>query len=159
MIYNYLNKLWIAFKKLYLWYSEQPVPPKSPASCSCELLSKNCIFDILNNDISKGTYIILVVNCFQKIVSLIFWTTVLFVRFHLACCELLSKNCIFDILNNTIYAGKLPTSVVNCFQKIVSLIFWTTLSALWDARLSLWIAFKKLYLWYSEQLCFLFVFT
>jgi len=38
-------------------------------------------------------------------------------------CELLSKNCIFDILNNFTNAVSLQNEVVNCFQKIVSLIF------------------------------------
>ena len=95
-----IDKLWIAFKKLYLWYSEQLIHP---------------VFLYLG-----------VVNCFQKIVSLIFWTTDDLCFVFNACCELLSKNCIFDILNNSPLQKAISRTVVNCFQKIVSLIFWTT---------------------------------
>ena len=144
--------LWIAFKKLYLWYSEQQKSNWQPIHVSCELLSKNCIFDILNNNMTKIYKWWFVVNCFQKIVSLIFWTTtrafykrigqlwIAFKKLYLwyseqlggwyvndkSSCELLSKNCIFDILNNIKLLPSLIVSVVNCFQKIVSLIFWTT---------------------------------
>ena len=144
--------LWIAFKILYLWYSEQLRFPRISATSGCELLSKFCIFDILNNLHSGHTQQGEVVNCFQNSVSLIFWTTSfrelkstreLWIAFKILYlwyseqlpattrllrtgCELLSKFCIFDILNNLwpgIYAAFL---VVNCFQNSVSLIFWTT---------------------------------
>ena len=117
--------LWIAFKKLYLWYSEQHQVRTVIGEISCELLSKNCIFDILNNLIRIFRQVVAVVNCFQKIVSLIFWTTKMRFSFTKSGCELLSKNCIFDILNN--------------------------LENFSNPRTLLWIAFKKLYLWYSEQ--------
>jgi len=94
------GKLWIAFKKLYLWYSEQLLRRPASIWISCELLSKNCIFDILNNDWLQAVYAHEVVNCFQKIVSLIFWTTMAENIIAKLRCELLSKNCIFDILNN-----------------------------------------------------------
>ena len=42
----------------------------------CELLSEVSIFDIRNNDFQLCNKLILVVNCFQKLVSLIFGTTV-----------------------------------------------------------------------------------
>ena len=146
------ERLWIAFKKLYLWYSEQQIGRLRIGTNCCELLSKNCIFDILNNwGNARRTYGC-VVNCFQKIVSLIFWTTIefnppnlwwLWIAFKklylwyseqlisereivLDSCELLSKNCIFDILNNSSTGVVNACIVVNCFQKIVSLIFWTT---------------------------------
>jgi len=172
-----LLRLWIAFKKLYLWYSEQQELNSVLMKNGCELLSKNCIFDILNN--FKGTFRFgfWVVNCFQKIVSLIFWTTaaaqetvtywlwIAFKKLYLwyseqlktsypsgeGRCELLSKNCIFDILNNKRLKGMNMRPVVNCFQKIVSLIFWTTEAFIAALLFWLWIAFKKLYLWYSEQ--------
>ena len=38
----------------------------------CELLSKTCIFDILNNQPKEIENHLIVVNCFQKLVSLIF---------------------------------------------------------------------------------------
>jgi len=168
--------LWIAFKKLYLWYSEQLYITiyslLGVVNCfqkivslifwttfqrmvtdgrSCELLSKNCIFDILNNSNWNTIIKVLVVNCFQKIVSLIFWTTTENGGVRSYRCELLSKNCIFDILNNHCKFNILMSTVVNCFQKIVSLIFWTTTALNASASIGLWIAFKKLYLWYSEQ--------
>ena len=169
--------LWIAFKKLYLWYSEQQTQSSAKQSNCCELLSKNCIFDILNNNLKICLNTYWVVNCFQKIVSLIFWTTGKDVHVRTLRCELLSKNCIFDILNNVSGIRVSSRLVVNCFQKIVSLIFWTTDDVARENGFScellskncifdilnnteehlqehelLWIAFKKLYLWYSEQL-------
>ena len=121
-----LDELWFAFKKLYLWYSEQ------------RNFSMNAQVEV--------------VICFQKIVSLIFWTTAsnriskstelwfAFKKLYLwyseqlfvvsitysICCDLLSKNCIFDILNNVYFCHIFDDVVVICFQKIVSLIFWTT---------------------------------
>ena len=118
--------LWIAFKNLYLWYSEQLDKSLTLFNRCCELLSKTCIFDILNNSYSRWSACYLVVNCFQKLVSLIFWTThehgggmlhplwIAFKNLYLwyseqqlrrmllftRGCELLSKTCIFDILNN-----------------------------------------------------------
>ena len=123
---NQTTLLWIAFKSLYLWYSEQR--------------DKN----------SKSTWP--VVNCFQKFISLIFGTTggvkqalgaMLWIAFKSLylwyseqlhrqnisdelCCELLSKVYIFDIRNNTGKLNNTPKTVVNCFQKFISLIFGTT---------------------------------
>ena len=88
-----------AFKKLYLWYSEQIILNLNNYQLSCELLSKNCIFDILN------TWCF---NC-SKLLAVV----------------VLSK-IIFDILNNFSWIIPWVIVVVNCFQKIVSLIFWTT---------------------------------
>ena len=42
-------------------------------------------------------------------------------------CELLSKVYIFDIRNNNTRGNLKGISVVNCFQKFISLIFETTL--------------------------------
>ena len=36
-------------------------------------------------------------------------------------CDLLSKNCIFDLINNWYYMQEKHGGVVICFQKIVSL--------------------------------------
>jgi len=144
--------LWIARKSLYLWYSEQPGEYDIYFPTCCELLAKVCIFDILNNNYFKYVSDSSVVNCSQKFVSLIFWTTQMViitkkeqlwiarkslylwyseqlcsnVSFFWNGCELLAKVCIFDILNNK-YQNRYPLSlVVNCSQKFVSLIFWTT---------------------------------
>ena len=118
--------LWIAFKSLYLWYSEQQIVSNKVFTSGCELLSKVCIFDILSNSSISYRLFSVVVNCFQKFVSLIFWATQrskasaekgLWIAFkslylwyseqrsqyyadHLGRCELLSKVCIFDILSN-----------------------------------------------------------
>ena len=37
-------------------------------------------------------------------------------------CDLLSKNCIFDLINNALLLVDYQQEVVICFQKIVSLI-------------------------------------
>ena len=100
-IKNMTMSLWIAFKSLYLWYSEQQPAFKIKDIIGCELLSKVCIFDILNNNTATADPTKPVVNCFQKFVSLIFWTTFTFRRLKRNSCELLSKVCIFDILNNS----------------------------------------------------------
>ena len=42
----------------------------------CELLSNYCIFDIIDNSLVWQTPLLLVVNCFQIIVSLTLLTTV-----------------------------------------------------------------------------------
>ena len=143
----------------------------------CELLSKVYIFDIRNNLWwhSKQPYI--VVNCFQKFISLIFETTYsqlisslawlwiafkslylwyskqlhIFSNCYNPCCELLSKVYIFDIRNNMWRYCKRFFHVVNCFQKFISLIFETTMPLKAIVLNKLWIAFKSLYLWYSKQ--------
>ena len=147
-----MSGLWIAFKSLYLWYSEQQNLTEEQTELSCELLSKVCIFDILSNKAYEKKHWKHVVNCFQKFVSLIFWATrtrsdqpwdelwIAFKSLYLwyseqqnltdeqanLSCELLSKVCIFDILSNTGISTKIIMQVVNCFQKFVSLIFWAT---------------------------------
>ena len=65
---------------------------------------------------------------------------------------MLSKICIFDIENNPRKFLYLCVSVVNCFQKFVSLTSKTTFfRKICDFAL-LWIAFKNLYLWHRKQL-------
>ena len=66
----------------------------------CELLSKVDIFDIRNNFASICPLLAYVVNCSQKLISLIFGTTSADDIAETACCELLSKVDIFDIRNN-----------------------------------------------------------
>ena len=147
------------------------------ATKGCELLAKVCIFDILNNREKLWLNKLDVVNCSQKFVSLIFWTTNQPIRLiclvlwiarkslylwyseqphdkheqQRPCCELLAKVCIFDILNNYRTLLVAISTVVNCSQKFVSLIFWTTCYWLYIFSHLLWIARKSLYLWYSEQ--------
>ena len=144
-------KLWIALKSWYLWYSEQLLAILSLFTACCELLSKVDIFDIRNNDTLNVTFTCIVVNCSQKLISLIFGTTIvrgntnrlslwialkswylwyseqLFARYdtRLMSCELLSKVDIFDIRNNKYINKQDPDQ--------------------------LWIALKSWYLWYSEQ--------
>ena len=144
---------------------------------SCELLSKVYIFDIRDNVFSKCFKATWVVNCFQKFISLIFETTAdsaepksiqLWIAFKSLYlwysrqltstyyklfnrCELLSKVYIFDIRDNQSKAGAIQKTVVNCFQKFISLIFETTWKSTKKEMHLLWIAFKSLYLWYSRQ--------
>ena len=117
-------------------------------------------------------------NCSQKLISLIFGTTLglplsaeallwialkswyLWYSEQLTIktlnygnsCELLSKVDIFDIRNNTSHRSTRTTSVVNCSQKLISLIFGTTNGSWNISPVQLWIALKSWYLWYSEQL-------
>ena len=64
------------------------------------MLSEVSIFDIRNNLKLYGSGALRVVNCFQKLVSLIFGTTERIVQEANAGCELLSEVSIFDIRNN-----------------------------------------------------------
>ncbi len=169
--------LWIALKSWYLWYSEQPEVQPYLVNLSCELLSKVDIFDIRNNRINFVLASKSVVNCSQKLISLIFGTTIP-IRKHWynelwialkswylwyseqliwtdeeneVSCELLSKVDIFDIRNNLFRVAVAPGGVVNCSQKLISLIFGTTTDEKTMKRIALWIALKSWYLWYSEQ--------
>ena len=117
----------------------------------CELLSKVDIFDIRNNQATSLTISLSVVNCSQKLISLIFGTTPCLCSLALACCELLSKVDIFDIRNNKNSNLSREALVVNCSQKLISLIFGTTAAYRPPPRVMLWIALKSWYLWYSEQ--------
>ena len=137
--------LWIALKSWYLWYSEQLLPGGMGAKPRCELLSKVDIFDIRNNINEIIEQLECVVNCSQKLISLIFGTTWLEypsiiggcnaqklilwyfeqpLCYVLLCCELLSKVDIFDSPNN--------------YRSIRT------------ALTALWIVPKSWYLWYSK---------
>ena len=72
------QELWIALKSWYLWYSEQQVRMLEEIKTSCELLSKVDIFDIRNNTPTRNYLDWSVVNCSQKLISLIFGTTFYF---------------------------------------------------------------------------------
>ena len=169
--------LWIAFKNLYLCDGEHQyyIHPKSQGGC--ELLSKICIFVTANILTVAQLRTLFVVNCFQKFVSL--WrrtslvgmsatNSLLWIAFknlylcdgeHLvldsapsySSCELLSKICIFVTANIPVrkwYDGK---TVVNCFQKFVSLWRRTSRQSACRRVNELWIAFKNLYLCDGEH--------
>ena len=68
--------LWIAFKNYYLRDEEQPQPAKNIADFGCELLSKIIIFVMKNNYAVFLNKIKPVVNCFQKLLSS-WWRTTL----------------------------------------------------------------------------------
>ena len=144
--------MWIAFKLLYLWHHRQPARAEVEVNLRCELLSNYCIFDITDNLFTLPAKRKLVVNCFQIIVSLTSQTTpkiktllsqMLWIAFKLLylwhhrqlltpteiavwSCELLSNYCIFDITDNSGQFVSMSSSVVNCFQIIVSLTSQTT---------------------------------
>ena len=111
---------------MYLCSDEQLELLVVVASFCCDLLSKNCIFVLTNNYIIFDSGNIVVVICFQKIVSL-FWRTTNIISNHrpnplwfafkklylcsdeqpgavtltvIGSCDLLSKNCIFVLTNN-----------------------------------------------------------
>ncbi len=90
------------------------------------MLSKVDIFDIRNNPVHIQETHQYVVNCSQKLISLIFGTTVVKERRAPRRCELLSKVDIFDIRNNQNKTTMKKFIVVNCSQKLISLIFGTT---------------------------------
>ena len=113
-----------------------------------------------------------VVNCFQKLLSSWHDTTLysnmhistklwiafknyylrdttqpsFFVLKWLICCELLSKIIIFVTRHNSKLQKALVSSVVNCFQKLLSSWHDTTVQANEQKMLQLWIAFKNYYL-------------
>ena len=71
---NKAMELWFGYKKMYLWYSEQQQYVDETGK--------------------------VVVIWLQKNVSLIFWTTVNQKQRLGISCDLVTKKCIFDILNN-----------------------------------------------------------
>ena len=118
--------LWIALKSWYLWYSEQHLKLKENGR--------------------------IVVNCSQKLISLIFGTTCG------KCIECRKQLWIALKSWYLWYSEQLGTqdseqsTVVNCSQKLISLIFGTTEAFSTIYTYQLWIALKSWYLWYSEQL-------
>ncbi len=120
-------QLWIALKSWYLWYSEQRVVEYDNRNISCELLSKVDIFDIRNNSNEKSLYRVSVVNCSQKLISLIFGTTKIsskYIAFSVVNCSQKLISLIFG--TTSVIKHSLIRFVVNCSQKLISLIFGTT---------------------------------
>ena len=146
-----IRMLWFGYKKMYLWYSEQRLTSGGFITISCDLVTKKCIFDILNNFITARSPSCIVVIWLQKNVSLIFWTTGIIPELQDESCDLVTKKCIFDILNNGDSSDKWKKEVVIWLQKNVSLIFWTTRHSMQFPHPMLWFGYKKMYLWYSEQ--------
>ena len=120
------GRLWIALKSWYLWYSEQLLRVEQSRTESCELLSKVDIFDIRNNKDSSKTY------------GLMLWIA-------------LKSWYLWYSEQPHSFSGKC-FRVVNCSQKLISLIFGTTRNPKHIRHNPLWIALKSWYLWYSEQL-------
>ena len=169
--------LWIAFKNYYLRDEEQPTLASKLLELSCELLSKIIIFVMKNNEMAWLHHRVLVVNCFQKLLSSWWRTTngitlntlnklwIAFKNYYLRdeeqpysvcylfklCCELLSKIIIFVMKNNLSVFRLFVIVVVNCFQKLLSSWWRTTLEHLQPYRVQLWIAFKNYYLRDEEQ--------
>ena len=116
------------------------------------MLSKVDIFDIRNNLTSCQTSVWLL---WIALKSWYLWYSEQLEALNnavISSCELLSKVDIFDIRNNFNWPNNLPDRVVNCSQKLISLIFGTTHNQIREYDLTLWIALKSWYLWYSEQL-------
>ena len=143
--------LWIAFKNLYLWHRKQLEPKEWGGVLCCELLSKICIFDIGNNEQLNAIKKELVVNCFQKFVSLTSETTT---NSHFGSWRMLwiaFKNLYLWHRKQQFYLWIKTFLVVNCFQKFVSLTSETTSRKFTRVSPGLWIAFKNLYLWHRKQ--------
>ena len=138
--------LWIAFKNYYLRDTTQRVACIRLFAQCCELLSKIIIFVTRHNTSIVGGHCLVVVNCFQKLLSswhdttnlsfltdnFSLWiafknyylrdTTQLSVELKLmeSGCELLSKIIIFVTRHNQNGECRYVISVVNCFQKLLS---------------------------------------
>ena len=171
-------KLWIAFKNYYLRDEGQLSNHFLFCRCSCELLSKIIIFVMKDNKSKLLTKSMKVVNCFQKLLSSWWRTTkswhlksrmtlwIAFKNYYLRdegqlgklggkctlSCELLSKIIIFVMKDNLSELDKSLTLVVNCFQKLLSSWWRTTVVTQKTARQMLWIAFKNYYLRDEGQL-------
>ena len=160
------------FQKLLSSWWRTAIKTNIHCISGCELLSKIIIFVMKDSIASLIWMNILVVNCFQKLLSS-WWRTAsdilwyfllqLWIAFKnyylrdegqpftlgvwlLICCELLSKIIIFVMKDSRIEAECVATGVVNCFQKLLS-SWWRT--AQWYSMCAaelLWIAFKNYYL-------------
>ena len=171
------RKLWIAFKNYYLRDEEQLKFILKIQMQRCELLSKIIIFVTRNNNKPLQGLLIIVVNCFQKLLSSWRGTTrktlntpfgqlwIAFKNYYLRdeeqllgdkdarplSCELLSKIIIFVTRNNLPPENTSPIAVVNCFQKLLSSWRGTTALICRNTPTMLWIAFKNYYLRDEEQ--------
>ena len=144
--------LWIAFKFVSLYWSQQRVKPHRS--------------------------LVVVVNCFQICIFVLIATTFLarfgksaplwiafkFVslywsqqpnaagQYPLTGCELLSNLYLCTDRNNLCLCAAQPCPVVNCFQICIFVLIATTCSTRQSSRSSLWIAFKFVSLYWSQQL-------
>ena len=138
--------MWIAFKNYYLRDEGQHIIVTPESHNRCELLSKIIIFVMKDNVIKYSLYSSFVVNCFQKLLSSWWRTTLLCEVVGFKSCELLSKIIIFVMKDNKIILQQKLSEVVNCFQKLLS-SWWRTTHGIDSSRyISLWIAFKNYYL-------------
>ena len=115
------------------------------------MLSNYCIFDIIDNlRIWKYNRVKLWI-AFKLLYLWHYWQPNANLYKRIVCCELLSNYCIFDIIDNN-HMWPIPIrTVVNCFQIIVSLTLLTTNPRYENMAITLWIAFKLLYLWHYWQ--------
>ena len=143
--------LWIALKSWYLWYSEQHNQDSLRSNTRCELLSKVDIFDIRNNVLGQHISLLGVVNCSQKLISLIFGTTYAFFAPSMIMLWIALKSWYLWYSEQLATDNEFRILVVNCSQKLISLIFGTTYTSTGCCGSQLWIALKSWYLWYSEQ--------
>ena len=170
-------QLWIAFKFVSLYWSQQQLNYLFISYSSCELLS-NLYLCTDRNNLSLYAYpILFVVNCFQICIFVLIATTTvhfetlggrLWIAFkfvslywsqqHYATCatgwrscELLSNLYLCTDRNNRSSAISLCIVVVNCFQICIFVLIATTALAEGGRTLQLWIAFKFVSLYWSQQ--------
>ena len=136
------------------------------------MLSKIIIFVTRHNHWHNNTITIIVVNCFQKLLSswhdttsvnnIVSWCKLwiafknyylrdttqpwMILRLPQSSCELLSKIIIFVTRHNNVSKTYIRNVVVNCFQKLLSSWHDTTCNAVFLLSNALWIAFKNYYL-------------
>ena len=114
--------------------------------CRCELLSKIIIFVMKDNTADLCKKQVVVVNCFQKLLSSWWRTAKKWELTSHPCCELLSKIIIFVMKDSQTSNRCIQRNVVNCFQKLLSSWWRTAKQTARFINCLLWIAFKNYYL-------------
>ena len=140
-------------KKRYLWDTTQLHSPTIAHPSGCELLSKKTVSLRYNttNETKKASKELLWIAFKNYYLRDTTQHQSMF-QFATACCELLSKIIIFVTRHNKRRKVTHDTTVVNCFQKLLSSWHDTTNRAPQGCNISLWIAFKNYYLRDTTQL-------
>ena len=173
-----LLKLWIAFKFVSLYWSQQLYTWAKELIYSCELLSNLYLCTDRNNNWIICLFLTVVVNCFQICIFVLIATTFhythiqffsLWIAFKFVSlywsqqrpctsrpsaggCELLSNLYLCTDRNNIMRPVQQAEEVVNCFQICIFVLIATTAPLLSVCALWLWIAFKFVSLYWSQQL-------
>ena len=144
-------KLWIAFKFVSLYWSQQLPTPRATLSPRCELLSNLYLCTDRNNALNHIEALLSLWIAF-KFVSL-YWSQqhFLLVLANQHRCELLSNLYLCTDRNNLTQRGNIRSRVVNCFQICIFVLIATTSVYALHNLVQLWIAFKFVSLYWSQQ--------